>query len=369
MSSPLVPRIDTLDGWRGVAILMVIANHATFLSRFNGSFWANLGSSGVDMFFVLSGYIITKRFLEERQKTSTIDLRSFYARRVFRILPLVCVYLLTICLLSLFVKLVQVHPSEILGSLFFFRNYQFAADPTGIYTMHFWSLSIEEHFYLLWPALFLWLGNRRALGFAVIGAVVCATWRLYDLAHPTSWVVRMLPNSDTYWRLRTDLRFDGLLLGCAVAILLTHHSVRTFIFHNFPKETPLIAAMLLALNIKRTDGLPSFITYTLVTVMLASTVIVQEGLIYKWLNSRLIVGIGTISYSAYIWQQLFLFRPSTGIFPLGKLSMFPLNLICVFGVSALSFYCIERPCIAHGKRLLARRSEQVTAADKPLTCA
>jgi peptidoglycan/LPS O-acetylase OafA/YrhL len=362
MTSLAGPRIHTLDGWRGVAILLVLAEHTLSHTRFRDSLWAHLGSLGVDIFFVVSGYIITLRFLEEREKTSTINLRAFYARRAFRILPLVCAYLLTLCVLSRFVNLIDFHPNEVPGSLFFFRNYQFAAHPLGVYTGHFWSLSIEEHFYLLWPALLLWLANRRSLWFAFAGAAACAMWRFYDCTHPTGWIGRMLPGADPILRtIRTDTRFDGLLLGCAMAILLTRPQVKDFIFRNFPKEAPLFTATLLILNVIRTHAWPALSTYALIALTLASTLVVHEGLAHKWLNTRLLVWIGTISYSAYVWQELFLVDPPFSPSPLGRLASFPFNLICVFAVSALSFYFIERPAIALGKRLLARKRTPIPA--------
>jgi peptidoglycan/LPS O-acetylase OafA/YrhL len=152
-------RTATLDGWRGIAILLVLTEHAGQHRQFKGKMWARLGVLGVDIFFVLSGYIITARLIEERRKFSTISLSSFYVRRAFRILPLVAVYLATLFLLSRFIDLIDFHPAELAGSVFF-RNYQIAALPRGIYTVHFWSLSIEEHFYLFWPALLVWGGNK-----------------------------------------------------------------------------------------------------------------------------------------------------------------------------------------------------------------
>ena len=191
-------------------------------------------------FFVLSGYIITARMIEEREKTSTISLSSFYLRRAFRILPLVVCYLGVLCGLSIFLNL-EIRPSQILGSLFFFRNYQYAAHGTGIYTAHFWSLSIEEHFYLLWPPLLLRFGNRRGAWIAAAGAFLCAMWRLYDLTFPNGPIGRLLPGATTGLRtLRTDARLDGLLLGCTLALLLTRPSVRAFLLRNVPKETPLL---------------------------------------------------------------------------------------------------------------------------------
>jgi peptidoglycan/LPS O-acetylase OafA/YrhL len=144
-------------------------------------------------------------------------------------------------------------------------------------------------------------------------------------------------------------------------MLLTRPSVRHFVFRNFPKETPLLLAVGLALNVWRTNAEPTLSSYLLISLMLASTLVVEEGLAHKALNWRLLTWVGAISYSAYIWQQLFLTHVNASTFPLGPLCRLPLNLICVFAVSSASFYFIERPCIALGKRLLARRRERIAA--------
>ncbi len=361
MISPRTTRIRTLDGWRGVAILLVIADHANSYTCFRYQLWANLGKLGVDIFFVVSGYIITRRFLEERERSSTINICSFYVRRAFRILPLVGIYLLTLCILSRFVNLVDFHSAEVFGSLFFYRNYQLAAHLRGIYTTHLWSLSIEEHFYLIWPAILVWLGTRRSFWFAVFGATSCAAWRFYDLTHPNSWIQRFLPDGTAAPLVRTDAHCDGLLLGCALAILLARLPIQQFIFRNFPKETPLFMALLLMLNTIRTETWPALSSFVLICVTLASTLVVGEGLAYKWLNSGVLVWIGSISYSVYIWQQLFLLRANETIVPVGRLSLLPYSLFSVLAVSTLSFYCIERPCIALGKRLLAPKLVQPMA--------
>jgi len=363
MANPQERRIRTIDGWRGVAILLVLADHALHDTRFNTQPWANLGCRGVDVFFVISGYIITLRFLVEREKTTTLSLGNFYFRRAFRILPLVFAYLTTICTLSLFLNLVDFHQSELWGSLFFYRNYEQAVHPLGVYTTHFWSLSIEEHFYLLWPALLLFWGNRRALWFSATAAAACGMWRLYDCTHPDSALGRLLPGSTPALRmLRTDARFDGLLLGCALAILLSRPEVRGFIHRNFPKETTLIAAILVLINLQTTHNWPTLSTYCLVCLMLAATLVVQEGLAHQFLNSRFMVWLGTISYSVYVWQQLFLLRPEHSASPLGILGTFPVNVICVLMVSSASFYWLERPCIALGKRLSTRMGNPSTAS-------
>jgi peptidoglycan/LPS O-acetylase OafA/YrhL len=349
--SPKEHRIATLDGWRGIAILLVIAHHAGH-EHYPDQAWANLGSLGVDIFFVLSGYLITARLLEERDKSSTIDLKSFYIRRAFRILPPVLCYLAAICVLAFFLNL-EIQPSQIIGALFFFRNYQLAAHPGGFATGHFWSLSIEEHFYLLWPVLLLRLGNKRSLRVAIIGAYLCAIWRIYDRTFPHSLIGRMLPGSSEAFRaLRTDVMLDGLLLGSALAILLIRPSVRNFILRNFPKETPLVCTVILMmLNYPWAKGYGTLAHYSLLTVIVASTLIVKEGLAYKWLNFAPLVWIGKLSYSLYIWQQIFLLHP-VGSFPLGPMNTFPLNVIALFAIAACSFYLLEQPAIAMGRQVL-----------------
>ena len=112
-------RISTLDGWRGVAILLVLAQHSAQYSRFVHQPWANLGTFGVYIFFVLSGYIITMRLVEEREKSSSISLSHFYLRRAFRILPPVFAWhLITVYLLSRFFNLGGFRSSEITGLSF-----------------------------------------------------------------------------------------------------------------------------------------------------------------------------------------------------------------------------------------------------------
>jgi peptidoglycan/LPS O-acetylase OafA/YrhL len=339
-------RIPTLDGWRGVAILLVLVGHAAQYGRFKDQVWVSLGTFGVYIFFVVSGYIITSRLVQERAECSTIRLGRFYANRVFRILPVVVVYLVTLCLLSRFFRPGDFHFSEVMGSLFFFRNYQYAAHPQGVYTAHFWSLSIEEHFYLLWPALLFWAGNRRALWLALLASFGCGVWRIYDHIHPVSF----LPGSTTALRsIRTDNMIDGLLLGSALGIIFAIPAARLFVHRNFTRGTPLILGVLLLFNLTRTHSLPDFSTFFLITLLLAATLAGEEGLTHRFLNSKPLLWVGTLSYSIYVWQQLFLFHPSN-VFPLGRFNVFPLDLICVFVAASCCFYFIERPAIALGRK-------------------
>lgn len=344
-------RIQTLDGWRGIAILLVIVNHAVSYGSHVGAFWAGLGGSGVDIFFVLSGYIITMRLLVEHAKSSRIDLRSFYIRRAFRILPLVVLYLLTLCLISLAVDLLDFHKSEVLTSLLFLRNYQVWLRPGGVYTAHLWSLAIEEHFYLMWPGILVWLGRKWAGWAAIAGAIACAAWRRYDYLTGITRHLSFIHPSGTTFPIRTDVRLDGLLLGAALAILLAHPRVRENVFERLPRNLALPLAALALLSVRYSHLLPSFSTNILIAAMLAATVFSQRGAVHNLLNSRVLVWIGQISYSLYIWQQLFLLRPFPEAVPLGRVNLLPLSLVCAFAAASCSYYFFEKPLVTFGRQL------------------
>jgi peptidoglycan/LPS O-acetylase OafA/YrhL len=149
------------------------------------------------------------------------------------------------------------------------------------------------------------------------------------------------------------------MLGCAAAILLTYPAVRQFIFRNCPKEASLVLAIFLFLNLTTTDFWPTSITYVLVTLMLVSSLVIEEGIAWKFLNGRILVWTGTISYSVYIWQELFLVRFGKDMLPLGRVSALPLNLCAIFSVSALSYYFLERPCVSLGKHIVHKWSKPV----------
>lgn len=163
-------RIPGLDGWRGISIILVIMGHqivdgASFIdtSRYSSFFkFLTWHLYGVQVFFVISGFLITRLLDMELQITKTINLRNFYLRRVFRILPAYYLLLITTFILSRFN-----HNGEILNgnvwikSLFFISNYDFGG--TSWTLGHTWSLSVEEQFYLIWPIVFYYPKWRKVI--------------------------------------------------------------------------------------------------------------------------------------------------------------------------------------------------------------
>jgi len=168
------------------------------------------GLFGVQVFFAISGYLITTNLLEEEQARGEASLASFYVRRAFRILPAAVAFLLVIaCLAALGV--LDVAPSRWFATLFLLSNYTDA--PASWYLGHFWSLAIEEHFYLVWPLLFVLLARpSRRLAFAALAVLVVGLWRAIAFKYHLTWT-----SIPSFWA-RTDLQVDGILCGVTLAL-------------------------------------------------------------------------------------------------------------------------------------------------------
>lgn len=224
--------LPMLDGWRAIAILMVLACHsaaggaARLYDPHATRLMGMLGPAGVEIFFGLSGFLITWRLLHEYHQSGTIRLSNFYRRRIFRILPAAFLYLVLMRVTG-DLGWVRIDPTSWWGSIFFFRNY-LSPDRDWV-TLHFWSLAVEEHFYLFWPLLLALLAPRRALkaSLAIIAAVV--VWRACDwnglLSH--HWI----PEAN-FW-FRTDTRIDFLLWGCVAALLCEHPPFRSWLSRSW----------------------------------------------------------------------------------------------------------------------------------------
>lgn len=334
-------RIPTLDGMRAVAIIIVIADHAHHVGKI-----ALLGPMGVLLFFALSGYLITTRLLAEHAKTGSISLKNFYLRRAFRILPPAIVYLIVLSALVA-TGVVICSPRIIWAALLFCVNY---LDPgeLGWRAGHFWSLSVEEHFYLLWPlALITWgvtRGWRTAL--YVVGAVIA--WRVID--HHYHILEAVFHNPNLHWNFAgTDANADALLWGCALAF---------FKFELKPLISMALAigsAVLLALMVMNVrlpfppHNADFLITmqHFLPAVILAAILSCPGSILGRFLELPAMRFIGHLSYSLYIWQQLFLGGP-------GNTLPMALGLIAAFACAYLSYRYVEQPSIEFGKTVILR---------------
>ena len=269
-----------------------------------------------------------------------ISLRRFYIRRVFRILPPALSYLTVLGILAA-LGLIPLYPKELIAAACFYRNYMPPNLPQGggFYTWHFWSLAIEEHFYLFWPPL-LKRARNAALPVAIGVAIAGAVWRLAELLREGHLYGRTLVGFP--WR--TDIRVDALMCGAAVA--LAYPKIQKWL----SPSAWVLAAILYGLVVARYGVRPTIWQSALVPILIAGTVARPSDPVGRLLDTGPVRWIGRLSYSLYLWQQLWL-PPSWFPHTLGAAQAWPLDLICVLACAVASYYLIERPLIRLGKRL------------------
>lgn len=347
--------LASLDGWRAIAMLMVIGYHGIDALR------ATYGESvewaipilrhsgiGVHIFFGISGILITHRLIRERESTGRISLRSFYIRRSFRILPPLVAYVSTVFLLG---KLGYNHITvmDALRAVGFSANY---GNPLPWYLVHTWSLSIEEHFYLVWPVVVLCVARLTALRAVVIMAAVISVWRVADI----HWEIVPARFGFPWWR--TDTMADFLLLGAGAAYLLNWPAALKLLARCLkPTVTVIVALSVVFIFIlweynHRLHHLVRLYLPVAIPLVLLGTIINRSCWITSVLELRPLRQLGMISYGCYLWQQLFFVPTATKEFLV--LQSWPFNLFATLIVAATSFVVIERFSIAKGKRLSAR---------------
>ena len=348
--------LPTLDGWRAIAILLVMICHGGlfFFSPYgphpSGRFqmYSTRAWIGVDIFFAISGFLICTRLLREQQRTGGINLRSFYIRRAFRILPPYLLYLAVAALLAA-KGFIIVSRSEWFSCLLFFRNYlpTVHTRDVGWYTGHFWSLAVEEHFYLLWPAVLLLLNRRGATQAAFVLILAIAIWRVMNMGFGDVPLYAV----QTFER-HTDTRLDSLLWGCIFAMAFASESGRRWMTKWIGPIACCASAITVILLATRLNAICDALRPPLFALIVATTVVHPQWLIGRILEDPRVRWLGRISYSLYVWQQLFLVgdvvpRP----LPFGHWQELPLSLICILACATASYYFIEQPLIRLGRRL------------------
>ncbi len=242
-AQPHGERIPSLDGLRALSIALVMVGHA--VGTVGAPAWrlpvvaAGVANLGVQVFFVISGLLITTLLDVETDRTGRIDLLKFYFRRTLRIIPPYYAALAILVLLSA-QGVISVTTADVWHALTYTSNYQ----PSRSWNVgHFWSLGVEEQFYLLWPALLLWAGRRRGVGLALAAVI------LVPLVRTLAWV--LLPSYRPYVGTSFDTTADALAAGCLLALASRHGMLPAFWLRlRASKWTPLLALALVVLPLR-----------------------------------------------------------------------------------------------------------------------
>ena len=363
MSQP-AERIPSLDGLRAISIALVLLGHLAGtqffpLSAAQGNA-IHVAELGVRVFFVISGFLITGLLLSEVDRKGKIHLGQFYFRRTLRIFPPYYAYLFAV-LVAGAVGYVQLAPQDGWRTLTYTSNYY---PERSWFVGHTWSLSVEEQFYLLWPAILIFAGVRRGLWIAA-GAVLAL-----PIVRIIEW--NFVPSAASGIGARFETVADSIAIGCVLAGTRAwlHRSPLYMKLLSSP-WFPIVLLAGIAGNMLYDRPQISFLIGMSVTNIATALVIdwcvtFHEGRVGRVLNAAPLVFVGGLSYSLYLWQQPFLNRASEA-----PLAAFPLNIALAFGMALASFYLIERPSLALRKVLERKyfRKEAVVAAPAAETAA
>jgi peptidoglycan/LPS O-acetylase OafA/YrhL len=368
--APNLPRhIPSLDGLRAFSVLLVLFGHVA--ATHGAPSWmdrpalTSLGNVGVRFFFLISGFLITTLLLREHDRHGRIDLKSFYIRRAYRILPAMWTYLavMALCHASGLIDMSfhiasRLHSAEVwpdfLRALTFTANYD---HDYNWYTNHLWSLSVEEQFYLFWP-LALWLGGmKRATGICLIALLTAPAVRLV-MAHSSAHDIALSREFQAV--------ADALATGAVLA--LAHDRIVGWTWMQRILNQPLLSLGCGLGLVVGGYGLawahrPTALVLgqSLANVGVALVILHVVNHSNRWpgriLQFSPIAYIGAMSYSLYLWQEPFLyFHVDTWA------TRYPQNLLLTMVAAWLSYRLIEQPFLRLKERRESARMPGPSAA-------
>jgi len=359
----------SLDGLRALALLAIIAYH------FNYS-WARGAYLSVDLFFILSGFLITTLLIMEWRRTGEIALRVFWSRRARRLLPALLVLLVAV---AIFTRVV-VSPwnrasirGDGLASLFYVANWRFIADKQGYFELfsaasplrHMWTLAIEEQFYLVWPVV-VFVVMRAGRGSLRVLAAVCGVGVIVSVA---VMATAYRPGDPLRAYYGTDARAHTILMGALLAIALA-----TWIPSAAAKRRLRVtglaafAVMLFAWHVATGTSSRYYHGGSVAYAALACLVIagaLQPGALRSLLSSRPLAWIGRLSYGLYLfhWPIIVWLVPTR--VHLHGLTLDALRLALTFSAATASYYLIELPVRERRALRLVRRRVALRPRDRP----
>jgi peptidoglycan/LPS O-acetylase OafA/YrhL len=339
-----------LDGLRALAVLAVMSCHLRMGTFMEG------GYLGVDVFFVLSGFLITSLLIVEQRRRGSIGMRWFYARRGLRLLPaLAAMMIVGIVLVTLIDPTSPFRAGTLHGApwtLLYSEDWRRALFPSSVESSglfgHTWSLSVEEQYYLIWPLVLLvglrWFGRRRAVlavgAFGLALAEIVGRWAAVD----AGW-------SGNHIFFGADLHSDGLLLGSGLALLLSCEGAslqvdqcRRVLNISAIAAIPLLVCLFLVTpptggGYRLGISLACLLSCLLVTACTSGSV----PLVSSMLSCRIARWLGRRSYGLYLWHYVIYFGVFYELSPHPTIAICAAEVGCSLIVAELSWRLIERP--------------------------
>jgi peptidoglycan/LPS O-acetylase OafA/YrhL len=339
-------KYPSLNGLRAVSIIMVVISHLVMLYPSNFGWLSFLGPLGVNIFFVISGFLITTLCIKEKVETSTISLKNFYLRRAFRILPVAYLYILILAVLNFIFKL-NMASAGFIAAIFFLADLSFSRRTNFNWDVsHYWSLSVEEQFYLFFP---VFIKKNFRMFVLLILVVVFAPPILFYIESRFAFFNSGILAAAT----RFISKFQSIAIGCLFSVLMFKG------YFNLKKGSVNLILSAISVFIMfyiRYDDfedlsstffnpIVSFFTGLLIVANIQH----QKNLLYRFLNLKLLDMIGILSYSIYIWQQLFLSNDKRLFF-----CKIPVNLVFLAVVPVLSYFFFEKKFLAIKKRFASK---------------
>jgi len=313
--------VRALDGVRGIAIALIVVFHLG---------WIHAGFVGVDVFFVLSGFLITTLLLEERA-SGRLSLRRFYARRARRLLPAAFALVVVLGLLAAMAGVLSTWAPYLAASVFYSANlYQVFWHQLPGPLLQLWSLAQEEQFYFVWPLVLVWwLRRPRSTRTAVLTLLVLAAavmaWRAFLLLHV---------GETEHASLSPDTRSDGLLVGCALA--LARARGWRLPASGIIGPAALAATVAGAIVLHSTNPVEASLLIPFAVASSAymiSAALEERSLLARLLRSAPLASLGVISYSIYVWHLAVFMLTSDQV----------LKLVLAIAAGAVSYRFIEQP--------------------------
>lgn len=350
-------KYPSINGLRAVSIVLVIIHHLCLsdplFSRLENVRWLRPlisflqdGQLGVNVFFVISGFLITSLMLEEENITKTISLKHFYIRRTLRIFPAYYFLLFVYFILQL-LNLIHISEMSWLTAITYTKYFNWESEWL---TAHAWSLSVEEQFYLFWPLIFVY-GFRYRKAAPIILILTVPVIRIFLSSKPDSWI----------YDLTIFTRIDSIATGCLFA--LYKERIVEIVEKHWKKV--FYASIIMIFFVKELQTLSMKIGLGFIFIPLGTTygtianfaigflmmylVFGPQKIWFKFFNSSIINYIGSLSYSIYLWQQIFISGSGHWV------TKYPQNLLFILLTAMSSYHLIEMPFIKLKKKFAVQK--------------